>query len=115
MNFKFWKRGQTKSTGSRTKLPRPKELSQAVGIYMVTKMKEDPDWVWSLKSVLRPREGSRHLHDIRIFNPSDAKAKQIEVENFSTLDNCRDLILYFGVVDKDSGRIHLEKSSRSAA
>jgi hypothetical protein len=115
MNFKFWKRGQSNSTGPRTKLPHPKELSQAVGIYMISQMKEDPDWVWSLKSVSRPREGSRHMHDIRIFNPLDAKEKQIEVENFLTLDSHTDLILYFGVAGRDAGTIHIEKSSRAAA
>ena len=115
MNFKFWKRGLSSSNGSLKKLPRPKELSQAVGIYMVSQMKEDPDWVWSLKAVLQPREDSRRKHDIRIYDPADAKEKHIEVENFTTLDSHRELILYFGVIDKDTGGIHLERSSQAAA
>lgn len=82
---------------------------------MVTQMKEEPDWVWSLKSVLRPREGTRHMHDIRIYDPRDVIEKQIEVKNFTTLDDHRELILYFGVLDRDTGTVQIEKSSRAAA
>lgn len=115
MNLKFWKRTQPVTSGGIAKLPRPKELPERVGMYMVTHLKEDPDWVWSLKSVLSPREGTRHLHDIRIYNPRDAIEKQVEVKNFTTLDDHRELILYFGVFDREAGTVQIEKPSRAAA
>ena len=115
MNLKFWKRATSSSPKPAVKLPRPKELPEHVGRHMVTKMKEDPDWVWSLKSVSRPREGARNMQDIRIFNPHEAIERQVEVKNWATLDDHRELILYFGVFDKDSGTVQIERSSQAAA
>jgi hypothetical protein len=115
MKLAFWKRTEASGNGKRVRLPRPKELSDRVGIYLVTQMKEDPDWVWNLKSVTRPREEKRHLHDIRIFDPRDASVNGVEVENFSSLDGHPHLILFSGLINHDTGTVELEKNSRAAA
>jgi hypothetical protein len=115
MKLAFWKRTEGSGNGKRVKLPRPKELSDRVGIYLVTQMKEDPDWVWNLKSVSRPHEENRHLHDIRIFDPHDASVNEVEVENFSSLDAHPDLILFSGLINNDTGTVELEKTSKAAA
>ncbi|MFH1169496.1 MAG: hypothetical protein V1691_02255, partial [Chloroflexota bacterium] len=40
------------------KLPGPKEIPEMVGRYVVVNLKKEPDWVWSLRSVQRPRPQS---------------------------------------------------------
>jgi hypothetical protein len=51
MNWKFWKtdnkNGQRLNRRS-SNLPKPKDLPTRVGIYLVTQLKLDPDWVWTL-------------------------------------------------------------------
>jgi hypothetical protein len=115
MKLKFWKRTENAGTAQNAKLQRPKELSDRVGIYLVTQLKEDPDWIWTLRSVSRPRENNRNLHDIRIYDPHQARVNQIKVENFTTLDQHQDLILFTGFVNKDTGTVELEKTTQAAA
>ena len=45
----------------------------------------------------------------------NAIERQVEVKNWATLDDHRELILYFGVFDKDSGTVQIERSSQAAA
>ena len=115
MNLKFWKRSQSKTNGSKSDLPRPKQLPDQVGIYMVTHLKEDPDWVWTLRVALRRREENRRVHDMRIFDPREARERHIVVENFDSLDNHPELVLYSGSLNKDTGTVQLEKASQAAA
>jgi hypothetical protein len=37
------------------KLPRPKEIPKLVGRNLVVEKKQDPDWIWKLKGVVRKR------------------------------------------------------------
>ena len=115
MKFAFWKRDPKAANGKKARSHRPKELSDRVGIYLVTQMKEDPDWVWSLKSVSRTRENNRDQHDIRIFDPREARENQIEVEDFSSLDAHPHLILFSGMINNNAGTVELEKTSQAAA
>ncbi len=115
MNLKFWKRGQESADGGAPKLPRPKELPNRVGIYMVTRLKEDPDWVWELRAAMRPNTQDRKVQDIRIFSPKEAAGKNIVVRDFNTLDSCPEIILFSGWFNKDSGEVRLEKAALRAA
>ena len=115
MKFAFWKRTEKAQAEKKAGLPRPKELSDRVGIYLVTQLKEDPDWIWTLRSVSRPRENNRDLHDIRIYDPHQARANQIKVENFTTLDQHQDLILFTGFVNRDTGTVELAKTKTTQA
>ena len=57
MNWKFWEK---KGEGTQVKkLPRPKELPSSVGRFLMVNLKQDPDWVWSLRCVVRQREGKK--------------------------------------------------------
>jgi hypothetical protein len=115
MKLAFWKRNEKNAAGKRARSHRPRELSDRIGIYLVTQMKEDPDWVWSLRSVSRPRENNRDVHDIRIYDPRAARENQIEVEDFASLDGHPQLVLFRGLVNKNAGTVELEKTSKVAA
>lgn len=115
MNLKFWKRGKSDANGMNSKLPRPKELPDQVGMYLVTRLKEDPDWVWSLRAAMRPREENRRIHDIRIYDPASAASQGVTVQNYTSLDDQVGLILFSGSINKDTGKVQLEKAHPEAA
>ena len=118
MNWKFWKKGNPGgiSTGTKeTKLARPKELPDRVGRYLVTQLKEDPDWVWSLKCTLRLRSAEKNVFEIRIFNPATAEREGVSIVNFNSLDDYPELILFTGSFNKNTGSVQLEKTMLDAA
>ena len=105
MNWKFWqKKDASQEAGG---LPKPKDLSEAVGRYLVVDMKLDPDYVWTLKAALRPREDNRDMRDFRIFHPGKADAAGVAVRNYLSLDEHPELILYAGSLNKKTNKVKL--------
>jgi hypothetical protein len=96
MNWQFWKKN---NAGKGVKLPKPKDLPSAVGRYLVVNLQYDPDWVWQLKSVSRAREARKGEFDFRIFDPAAARAHGVLVQNYLSLDDRGDLILFDGWYD----------------
>ncbi len=118
MNWKFWeKEKQTKNfSGTKEiKLAKPKELPDRVGRHLVTQLKEDPDWVWSLKAALLPKADEKDTFEIRIFNPADAARKGVVIANFNTLDAHPDMILFTGWYKKNSDFVKIEKTLKNVA
>ena len=118
MSWKFWQKEKTVENSSGTKeakLARPKELPDRVGRYLVTQLKEDPDWVWSLKCAMRLKAGEKNLFEIRIFNPATAEREGVSVVNFNSLDEYPELILFFGSFNKNTGGVQLEKTLKKVA
>ena len=117
MNWKFWQK-EKNATGpmdGNARLPKPKELPGHIGLYLVTKEKLDPDWVWALKCVKRPRKENKSLYDFRIFSETDAANAGIKVVNYETLEDHGGLVLYHGYSDKRGGTFHIESVSRGQA
>jgi hypothetical protein len=98
MRWKFWLR---QPSGRGAKLPKPKELPSQVGMYLVVHEKLDPDWVWALRCVLRPRPEHNRYFDFRVFDPAAARAANIQVLDYTSLDTHPELILFKGRYDKD--------------
>ncbi len=60
MAWKFWKRKREGEEATKArKLPRPTNIPEPVGRYLVVNLGGEPDWVWRLKSVVRPRGEAR--------------------------------------------------------
>ena len=59
------------------KLPGPKQIPETVGRYLVVKMKKDPDMVWGLEAVLRPRAEEKNVFDVRVFDVNQAASKNV--------------------------------------
>ena len=118
MNWKFWqkeKQGENPSAAREEKLAKPRELPERVGMNLVTKLKEDPDWVWSLKAALRPKAEEKHAFDIRIFDPADASRAGAVIANYNSLDSHLEMILFFGTFNKKTGSVQIEKVMKNVA
>jgi len=108
MKWKFWSK---EADAGVTRLPKPRDLPQPVGQHLVTKMKEDPDTVWSYKAVVMPREGAKSVFFLRVFNPAAADARGVRVADYNSLETAPDLILFQGWYDKESGKVELSRPS----
>ena len=118
MNWKFWQNEKLRQKSSGTgevKLAKPCELPQRVGMYLVTRLKLDPDWVWSLKCAMRPIAEDRNMFEIRIFNPATAAAKGVAVANYHSLDLHLEMVLFFGSFNRKTGNVHLEQTLKAVA
>ena len=103
MSWKFWQK-QDASQGAGS-LSKPKDLPEAVGRSLVVDLKMDPDYVWSLKAVMRPRPENRDIRDFRVFSPSRTDAAGVTVRNFNTLNEHPDLILHEGWINKKTSQV----------
>jgi hypothetical protein len=110
MGWKFWKKNENGAAqGKSQKLGKPREIPQEVGRYLVVAEKLDPDWVWSLMCVRRPRENSKSIFDIRIFSAESAAQKRVKVRDYVTLDNHMDLVLFAGWYNRETNKVELER------
>jgi hypothetical protein len=94
----FWKK---------KRLPRPKDIPELIGRYLIRQMKKEPDWVWKLKGVVRPRLEGKDAFDFRVFDEAQVAAKKVTVKDYTSLDEHPDLILYQGRFDKKSGEVQI--------
>ena len=102
-----------KSGEGSEKLPGPKGIPDPAGQKLVVEFKEDPNWAWSLKAVMKPQE-TKDLFHIRIFSDAVANKAQVSVKDYTSLDSHPEVILYEGVYDKKNKRAKLEKKYKTA-
>ncbi len=117
MGWKFWNKKSTGEEHSKPKvekLPKPKDLPQPVGQYLIVQLKKDPDWVWELKAVVRQRPEGKSAYNVRVFDKDQATLRKVEVKNYTSLDGHPDLILYEGWFDKLTNKVQLEDKGKSA-
>ena len=112
MKWKFWHRIPSGggSNADTNKLPKPKELPSQIGMYLVVHEKLDPDWVWALRCVQRPRTERKRYFDFRVFDPVSARTANVQVINYTSLDHHPELILFKGRYDKDVRDPELDRS-----
>lgn len=113
MGWKFWQHDSESSANgkaSKSKLPGPKEISQQIGMHLITVKKLDPDLVWNYKMVVCPTEGNPTRFDFRIFSPDKSDADGVRVSNFHSLDNHANLINFSGWLDKKTQQFEFHKN-----
>lgn len=111
MKWKFWQ-GKTEAREPRPemhKLPRPKDIPEPVGRYLVVELGKNPDWVWNLKAVIRPRSDAKERYDVRILNLSTAAQAKVIVKDYTSLDEHPEVILYEGWYDKKSFKVEIKE------
>lgn len=96
-----------KNSDGSEKLPGPKKIPDAIGQNLVVTFKEDPNWTWSLKAVMKP-DGNKESFLIRVFSDSMAGSAKVPVKDYHTLDEHPELILYEGVYDKGNRKAKLQ-------
>ena len=115
MKWKFWqkkpKTGEPSSAKSQ-KLPKPEDIPEPVGRHLVVQLGKNPDWVWNLKGVVRPRPEGKDSYDVRVFNEAKAAAKNVTAKDYTSLDEHPELILYEGWFDKKSMSVQIEEKER---
>lgn len=115
MFWNFWKKKSVKGVPQKAKvekLTRPQNLPQAVGRDIIVELGKDPDWVWHLKSVVRPSHEEINRYDVRVFDETQASARGVRVENYNSLNEHPELILFEGWYDRKSWRAHIEEKER---
>jgi len=103
----FWKKN-----ASGNKLPSPKEIPEVVGRYIIVNLGKNPDWVWSLKATLRPKEKEKDCFEFRVFESSQADKLKIRVQDFNSLTPHPELILYEGWFNKKTYEAKIESKTQ---
>ncbi len=91
------------------KLPGPKPIPELLGNHLIKKMEKEPNWVWRLSAVMRPRAGGEKGFDVRIFSDYEASDKKVRIKDYTTLDQYPKLILFEGWFEKESKEVELEE------
>jgi len=89
------------------KLPGPKRIPDPIGQSLVVTFKEDPNWTWSLKAVMKP-DKNKDSFFIRVYSDSMAVSSKVSVKDYHSLDEHPDLILYEGSYDKGNKKATLQ-------
>ena len=117
MDWKFWRKKQIDTLrvgGKIKKLYKPRDLPQAVGGHLVVVKGLDPDWVWALKCVEKPRENDKNTFDVRIFSQGSAAQHNVKVIDYESLDDHMNIVLFAGWYAKDKQLVELESLLRKA-
>ncbi len=101
----FWGKKATKEDG---KLPGPKEIPVLVQNFLLAERKMDTGLVKLLRAVERKGTTGQAM-DIRVFDEADAKAKQVQVKDYTSLDERPDLIIYEGWFDEGAKQVKLDE------
>lgn len=113
MNWKFWQKsaGPAEHGSAPARLPGPKDIPESIGMYLVTTLHKDPDWVWTLKAVMRDQADSNQVKDIRIYDPSKTAVQRVAVKNYTTFDAHPALILYEGWFSKKNRKFEIKEKT----
>jgi hypothetical protein len=104
----FWGKKAEKAEG---KLSGPREIRGPVQSYLVAEKKMDAALVKLLKAVER-KDTTGATFNIRIFDDSEAQARKLQVKDYTSLDECPDLILYEGSFDEGAKQVNLEEKKK---
>ncbi|MDH4068047.1 MAG: hypothetical protein OEU97_03835 [Dehalococcoidia bacterium] len=104
-----------KSVKKEEKLRGPQAIPELVQKYLVAERRMDPDLAKLLKAVMRKSASQEGLLNIRVFDESEALAKKVKVENYTSLDEHQDLVGYEGWVDLESKRVGLLEKKKISA
>jgi hypothetical protein len=100
----FWKSKENKKDD---KLAAPRGLPEIVRKYLVANPKVDAEIVPFLKAVLKSGASGDKKVGIAIFDPNDAEARGIKVQDYNSLTEHPELILYEGWVDESTKLVEL--------
>lgn len=117
MGWKFWQKKEplpTEAPEKPRRLGKPRDLPMEVGRHLVVEQGLDPDWAWSLKCVVKPRDNSKSAFDIRVFNSESAAKRGVTVRDYTSLEGHMDLILFAGWYDKEKRQASLEGPMKEA-
>jgi|WetSurMetagenome_2_1015567.scaffolds.fasta_scaffold341448_2 hypothetical protein len=101
----FWKRNEKDQKGA--KLSGPKDIPEIIKKYLAANPIIDAGIVPFLKIVVKSSEKGEKVNDVLIFDPSDADAREIKVQNFDSLKENPDMIIAEGWFDESAKKAEL--------
>jgi hypothetical protein len=108
----FWNKKSVNGESKKEKLPGPQAIPDPVQKCLVAEWKMDPDLVKLLKTVVRKNPDAEKAFNIRIFDESEALAKKVQVDDYTSFDERPDLIIYEGQFDEGSMQVKLEEKKK---
>lgn len=94
------------------KLPGMRPIPGLVGKYLTAEYKMDADLIQLLKAVVLRVPQTEKTFKCRIFDQSEAEAKEIQIKDYTSLDNYPDLILYEGQFDEETKRVEMAEKRK---
>lgn len=104
--------GKKKSAKEEEKLRKPQAVPGLVQKHLVAEWKLAPDLAPLLKAVIRKSATRETAFDIRVFDESEALARKVQVNDYTTLDGHTDLILYEGWFNETSKQVELQEKKK---
>ena len=114
MNWKIWKKHSAEEMNkgeTPVKLPKPREIPQTVGRYLVVELGKDPDWVWNLKAAVKPRSGEKEVFEVRVFDASETAVRRVSIRDYTSFDAHPELILFEGWYDKKKNTVEVHEKT----
>jgi hypothetical protein len=108
----FWNKKSVNEEPKKEKLPGPQAIPGLVQKHLVAEWKMDPDLVKLFKTVVRKNPDAEKAFNIRIFDESEALAKKVQVQDYTSLDLHPDLIIYEGQFDERLKQVKLEEKKK---
>ena len=105
-----------KSNGGKTgpeKLQGPKNMPDDVGRTLVVDHKQDPNWAWSLKTVVKPGE-EKGVFFVRVFDERVVSSKGVRVKDYNSFNEHPDLILFDGWFNKKTHAAQIKSYQQAA-
>ncbi|MDD5703227.1 MAG: hypothetical protein PHU23_14415 [Dehalococcoidales bacterium] len=97
----FWK----KKDGQASRLPGPKDIPEPLKKQLAVNQDIDPDAIPFLKAAMRYGEG--RSCDIRIYDPSEAEARNIKVKDYDSLTEIPEMIICEGEYDESTKKAEI--------
>ena len=100
----FWKRNKD---AQGAKQSGPRDIPESVKKSLVANKMVDEGSISFLKAVIKNKENSEKAFDIRVFDPADAEAREVKVQNYDSLNANQGLIIAEGWYDDSAKKVEL--------
>jgi hypothetical protein len=108
-----WLKRNEKDPAGQPRLPGPKNLPDDVGRTLVVDLKQEPNWVWTLKAVVKPeQEKGRFL--VRVYDERTVASKGLRVTDYNSFTQNPEMILFEGWFNKKSHEAHISAYQKAA-
>ena len=103
---------KNKSSKEDEKLRKPQTVPEPVQKYLINEMKLPSHLAPLFKAAMGKKTSGEDAYSIRIFDESEADARKVKVNDYTTLDAHPELILYEGIYDQVSKKVELEEKTK---
>ncbi|MBN1367807.1 MAG: hypothetical protein JW967_07760 [Dehalococcoidales bacterium] len=99
--------GISKKEQQNSKLPGPRELSEPVKKYLTSTQIIEPSTVPFLKATVKTNGKGNNVYNIFLFDPADAEARGIRVQNYDTLKEHPEMVVAEGWLNETEKTVEL--------